>query len=285
MISHVAFGSQGPSSFEVRGKNGLIYHYGDTPTSSVWYKESQHIKRAWLVNRIEDRFGNYIDIDYEQNYDSGRCDVPPVDGVAGACAPFPKDNVIETFPMAISYGGNVNGQEPDRWISFSYSDSREDPQYGYSEGSSFAKSRLLERIETFVRGNLVRSYQLSYEHGLVNRSRISTLTLCAQPEQGGALACLPETKITYRDTSAHIWSTADNAQEQFVSPDVKTDASTIRLETIEGEAIKPGDFNGDGLQDTVRVVKVNETTVALPHQFAQRTSPAPAQFQRSRSRC
>ena len=52
-----------PGWFEVHGKNGLIYQYGNT-SDSVLLATGTTTGIQWAVNRISDRFGNHIDFVY-----------------------------------------------------------------------------------------------------------------------------------------------------------------------------------------------------------------------------
>lgn len=54
----------GPESFVVKDKAGLIREYGATADSQIQITGTSVIKR-WAVNKISDRFGNYIEFKYE----------------------------------------------------------------------------------------------------------------------------------------------------------------------------------------------------------------------------
>src|SRR5207253_10992074 len=64
VISHLTAGT-GPAWFEVYGKNGLIYQYGNTIDSAlIATGTSPGIVITWALNTITDRFGNHVDFAY-----------------------------------------------------------------------------------------------------------------------------------------------------------------------------------------------------------------------------
>jgi len=56
----------GPASFTVTTKNGLIYEYGTYPTTSHSQVILGGTVMTWALSRIRDRTGNYINFDYTQ---------------------------------------------------------------------------------------------------------------------------------------------------------------------------------------------------------------------------
>jgi hypothetical protein len=61
IVSH-GMNPHGPDWFEVRRSDGLIYTYGKSADASV-YSDTDN-KREWALERVEDRVGNYMTIQY-----------------------------------------------------------------------------------------------------------------------------------------------------------------------------------------------------------------------------
>ena len=104
---------------------------------------------AWHLDRIEDRFGNYVDIDYDRSVDPG---------VGGA---------IEVVPLEIRWTGFLPSRRyppwinhapaaPSRRIRFVYQPSpKNDVRTGYRAGIAIKKSRLLSKIQILAQDGLV----------------------------------------------------------------------------------------------------------------------------------
>lgn len=60
-----------PVTFEVYTKNGQIIQYGFTEDSKIELNNSPTKIRAWLINKINDRFGNCIDYEYFEDNENG----------------------------------------------------------------------------------------------------------------------------------------------------------------------------------------------------------------------
>lgn len=63
IIAHDYEMFEDPSWFEVYGKNGLIYEYGNSISSKVYAPGKDDIL-TWHVNKIKDRNGNSIEFEY-----------------------------------------------------------------------------------------------------------------------------------------------------------------------------------------------------------------------------
>lgn len=123
----------GPVWFQAETKSGLIYEYGNSPTS--YYKIGNRPQMlGWYVSKISDRFDNHIDYEYM------------------------KDN-NNIFLSNIIYGPNK--------IVFSYK-LRNDIKISYLNGETIANKLILDKIEVYFYSNnnynLIRTYQLDYIH-------------------------------------------------------------------------------------------------------------------------
>ena len=174
---------EGPSSFKVESKDGLIYEYGYTNDSRI---ESIALgktdtARLWALNKIRDRSGNEIEIFYQE------------DG-----APY------GTYrPVTIEYRSNPSalGAIPYR-ISLTY-----ETQPALDIDTSYATDGLVEDIKRLKKieiGHLsgltyatTRSYEISYESNLsvADRSRISSIKECGTSTSD----CLRPISFTYQN--------------------------------------------------------------------------------------
>ena len=113
---------------------------GIQPENPALQRDPTRAKVAWALNRIEDRNGNAIDIEYE------RIETPT--------------NMwsVELRPKAITYG-------PDRKVEFALR-SRPDPIDGFRPSSrGGVHTRLSQRLKTIKMSagqQLLREYRLAY---------------------------------------------------------------------------------------------------------------------------
>lgn len=226
----------GPCYFQVLSKDGSISEYGRTADSRLEPDaKTNGVVREWLVNKVTDRNGNYVQLEYEED---------------------PQHQWY--YPKAIYYTGNAKvGLAPQRAILFEY-EKREDTIIHYVGGSKIMNPWRLTRISTYVDldgdaqqvidpKNLVKQYQLSYSYS--NTTALSLLTSIAECD--AYENCLPATKISYGrdqqyDGTFQI-ATPGNAQTNDPYQDY--------LRFDPGALIIPGDFNGDGKMDFLRQTK------------------------------
>ncbi len=84
----------GPSSFEVRAKDGRVFSYGADEPSSV-FVNSKGLKRIWAVNRVVDRGGNLMTIAYQS---LGNREI------LGPRLPIETNEIV---PSGVFYGGTL----------------------------------------------------------------------------------------------------------------------------------------------------------------------------------
>ncbi|MDR2009873.1 MAG: FG-GAP-like repeat-containing protein [Bacteroidales bacterium] len=122
--------------FKVYSKNGYISHYGNNNNSRYKITSGNNSKTLnWLINKIEDRNGNYINYEY---YEIGG----------------------ERQIKKISYTGTTNFG-PYNSIEFFYSE-RDDVSTAYVSGTEIKQSVLLNRIDIKHNGFLVKKYVFKY---------------------------------------------------------------------------------------------------------------------------
>lgn len=205
----------GPASFTVTSKNGLVYEYGFTTDSRV-FAGSTGTVRTWALSRIRDRAaggnGNSIGLSYFN------------DAQAGAYG-------NGSFRIAsISYPTTATGMGPFYQVSFGYSARPvADVPSGYLAGNAVREPNRLDsiRIQSIGVSEPIKTYSLGYGSApTTGRLRLTSVQEC------GPSSCLRPTTIGYQD-GASGWQ---SALESGVS------ASALQSPV-------PMELNGDGLTD------------------------------------
>ena len=165
-VTAVGAAGTGPASFRVERRDGLIYEYGTTVDSRVESAGSA-TPRAWALNRIRDRNGNYADFVYAE------------DTITGSHR-----------PLRVDYTGNTQtGAAPYYSVRFVYeARPAADSPSGYAAGGLVSESTRLDRIDVVhsATGTSVRSYDFTFgTPGTTGRSRLASLQECVP---GGCLA-------------------------------------------------------------------------------------------------
>lgn len=171
-ITALGVAGNGPASFSVYGRDGLIYEYGNTPTSSI-QSVGQATARAWALNRISDRQGNFIDFVWAEDtvYGGFRLEEVQYTGSAAISAPYKVDFVYST---------------------------RSDIDIEFIAGSQVQELNRLSRIDVTYVGSLIHRYNLSYDVSATSgRDRLIGAQECA----GSTPDCLPASVIAYKEGS------------------------------------------------------------------------------------
>ncbi|MDL2262234.1 FG-GAP-like repeat-containing protein [Bacteroidales bacterium OttesenSCG-928-I21] len=123
--------------FLVYSKDGYISHYGSTNGSKMKIVSGNNSKTYnWLIDKIEDRLGNYINYEY---YEHGG----------------------ERHIKKISYTG-TSDFGPYNTIEFFYSE-RDDNIFGYISGTEVKQTLLLNRIDVKHNGGMAKKYVFKYK--------------------------------------------------------------------------------------------------------------------------
>jgi hypothetical protein len=170
----------GPASFTVTTKNGLIYDYGLTADAQILAGSSGTI-RTWVLSRIRDRVGNQINLTYTNDSTNGTYRIKEID-----------------------YPTTSTGQGPFYQVLFTYVPRpTNDVVSGFTAG--FAVQEVNELTTITIQdygGSVIKTYNLSYGQGAAtNRLRLSAVQECSP------LNCLPATTISYQDGEAG-WATS-----------------------------------------------------------------------------
>ncbi|MEM9383896.1 MAG: FG-GAP-like repeat-containing protein [Pseudomonadota bacterium] len=178
--------ANGPAYFKVEDKAGLIYYYGsDGAGGDEGYINAgtSALAMTYAVARIEDRFGNFIKVDYTEN-----------------------NTIGEYYPTVISYGGQGTGSSDQivAEVRFNYGD-RSDDASGYLAGYKISTT---QRLESIVTGSTaspggtmepVREYLLAYSHNAV--SGISELRTVQECSKTVANFCKPPTRFRWEENA------------------------------------------------------------------------------------
>lgn len=163
-------------SFIVHKRNGTIHTYGGAPGGMIRNRRvevdpsdgalspsTEDYTYAWLLTRIEDRHGNYLEVEYER-------DTHP-------------DYSVEVRPREIRYTGHASVGPPSRGVRFNYGPRSTNAGELVQWISRFGlrTSRRVESIDILGPGtpSQLRQYQLAYEvsawsHG----ERLRSVTEC-----------------------------------------------------------------------------------------------------------
>lgn len=216
-VTAVGSAGNGPASFVVEAKDGLIYEYGNTADSRIESLAGSTTAHTWAVNKVTDRHGNYQTFTYQE------------DGAPNG----------SFRPTTITYTANASAGLSAAYRVNLYWEARPaaDQSVGYLAGGIIRETQRLDRIETQYNDpsaggwRLVRRYQFSYNaSGISGRSRLAAIQECDRNAN-----CLAPTTIGWQE-GVFGWSSTT-----IGSPGVSATASSGM----------PVDLNGDGRTDFV----------------------------------
>ena len=205
----------GPASFTVTTKNGLVYEYGTTVDSQI-YAGARTSIRTWALARVRDRAqvsdGNSISIYYYNDAQSG----------AYTNGSWRVKSI--TYPKA------ATGQGPFYSVDFVYAARpANDMLMAYESGDVIRESNLLSSITVrdYAGGATIKSYSMSYGQG-ASSSRL----LLQSVQECSSSSCLEPTTIAYQ-AGGKGWSPVTSSPFSASSK-----ARTFAI-----------DMNGDGRDD------------------------------------
>jgi RHS repeat-associated protein len=263
----------GPARFELRTKSGQILHFAfRTWVLSNGYGQPggrYNTLKAWPLDRVEDRAGNYMEIDYcgkqgtlkQSNgtpagfvplWLSDYCGIntpnaPLASGISTgpAVGAYPG---TEFFPVQIRYG-NKNGNSVGR-VDMSYSprDATGDDQYTtYDSGAGQSLlTKQLDKISTYslVQGTWtgVKQYKLGYQISPASkRLELASLVECGDSDFSACLTAPPGGQPT---GTRFTWTSP---------PSIGFGQATASGMAIEVDPERIADLDGDGRSDIIRL--------------------------------
>ena len=192
ITSHGAASGGGPSYFTVQTKSGQILEFGNTTNSANSFVQAvgdanvpSGVARAWMVDQVSDRLGNYYTVTYSAETSSG-----------------------ETHPLEIDYTANKssgNTLSAYNSVKFVYNGSSQTRSYSilsHTSGAILTTSALLTNVRSYAGANLVHDYQLTYQTGSTERPQLISIAHC----DDGTLGCLPSTSFSWPNTPAPLSS-------------------------------------------------------------------------------
>lgn len=197
--------------FVVFSKDGLIYEYGGTADSHIT-DENNTGTLVWLLSKVRDRFGNYMQYTYADNSTLG-----------------------DIYISSIEYTGNsIMGTTPINRIDFSYS-LRSEMVVSHSYGTPIAQKALLTGIKVSTGNITVKEYKFNYSYD----NLYSQLTEIEEYGQNGSK--YNSTIISWNDENTRNSTAIINPY--YISAGANFDFSK--------RALFYADFNGDGKCDVM----------------------------------
>lgn len=215
IISYSRTGYFSAGYFKVWAPNGTIKEYGNSSDSKV-LGNGLNEAATWALNRVEDRYSNYMTLTYEQPASSGNY-----------------------RPSRIDYTGNSNDSaSPTNSVQFVYSENRSDPETHYLGGVSSSMNWLMSRIEVYSSSTKLREYKFSYSNldQAPHTSTLDSVELCS------GSTCMIPTDIN--------WSSEDHGHHA-ISTWFTANSGGITSWATDGQREDYIDVNGDGLPDRI----------------------------------
>jgi len=236
VVANGAAGKSGPAWFKIWTKSGEIMEYGNTADSQITGNGS-FTPLIWAINKITDRYGNYIQFTYSQ----------------------PNNGVMEFYPSTISYTGNATlTQAPNQQVVFSY-ETRSDPISAYGPaGITTHTGQILSSVQVLAGTNnaagatLVRTYTLTYAPSSVSsRSLLQSIQECS-PTNTTLLKNAGTAAKTCRPALTFDWP-QNVSGDNLLAPYPLFSGGSVGGWSLARVADYVADVNGDGLSDLVRL--------------------------------
>jgi hypothetical protein len=226
----------GPHYFNVEMKDGRIMRFGcpaggDQACQSAVVRARNGVRRSWMLQQVRDRQGNYMTYEYMQEANGA--------GEAAGWSPEDKETV-EVLPWSIKYTGHTpTATDPAAEVNFIY-ELRDNERHGFYSGIRTGMLHYLERIETSIDGNLVKTYDLAYEQSASQRLRLVSV------QESDALGVSkPPTKFEWETDGIGFEAEVDTGLLVPLNEEATFGAwRTPHIPVM-------GDVNGDGFTDMV----------------------------------
>ncbi len=166
------------SAFTVRTKDGNTAQYG--VGNSAIKAQGKTTVRTWALNKVSDRLGNTLTIDYDEDNANG-----------------------DYRPSRIDYAGNA--------LVFEYAD-RTDIVPRYLAGSVLKTMKRLSKVSASAGATLAKEYRLQYaaQASALEPSHLSTLTEC-----DGTGQCLPAHSVGWGASGTNSFAAPANKLSAF----------------------------------------------------------------------
>lgn len=217
-----------PLAWVVRDKAGLIHYYGYTTDSRI-QPQGRTQASIWAINKIQDRYGNFIEFTYTEN-----------------------SSESNFAPSEIRWGSEAAGRNVVGRARFEYVTNRSDVTHGYFAGGVVRNDKRLQRVDVFSRPSatsvasdatvLVSSYYLRYVQSPTSAlSHLTEVVLC-DGAYGASKRCVGSTKFDWQYGTAGFGAGTDTGMDVtqwYVRPlntnsDGRTDFLTSNWQYIPG---------------------------------------------------
>ena len=244
IVSYTAYGFNGPASFKVWTADGLLMEYGCANNAKVIHDNGTGLKTVviWLLNRVEDRNGNYMVYNYI------------IDDVGHN---YRLDNIQYCANTHVSDIGLLD-RGTKYGIDFYYH-RRFDVEIGFIQDYVLYQPWLLDSISVYHWSQPLYSYEFDYsaDCGQANTNskffynRLEHVSF--RDTDGNAFYSTNITYgqiplVNYQNTPAQ----GDGSFEDYCTR-IHLDGSANGVSIIGNQLKFPGDFNGDGLDDFIAV--------------------------------
>lgn len=207
--------------FEVKTNTGMTYQYGNSANSKLSYRNKNGHARiaSWYINRVEDKYTNYITYDYAS---SG----------------------MNIRPVTISYGNNcIKSRGINNKISFTYSSLGKNSRPFAIEDQRGITDVCLSSITTSCNDSVYRQYSFTYD-GEHDNSEGKLTRLVTIDERNGKGDRLPPIRFTWAPLPSYYARAS------------QLDVPTKNNNTLKNEITKQflaADMTGDGISDIIRI--------------------------------
>ncbi len=235
----VGFENGDADYWQVFDKNGTVYTFGKDPGHrysriDALPGSTSHATYAWLLESIEDAFGNRIEYTY--------------------LAPRPGEGAPRGLPARVEYGGRKNKAHPFAvefvWDELTYPAR---PRSSYkARFAQYSGDLYLSAVRTYIDSGaeLVREYLLDYEQEVATSGGFTLVGVSLRAyASGGSFVDVPPTVFKYAPAIQTGWPTGPAAERvqyavEFDGPgEIHDHGDTLGFDTF--------DINGDGLPDYV----------------------------------
>ena len=221
IVAYTESGIRGAAKFKVWTADGLIMEYGFSDNARMIRTcpddSSQKEVGAWLLNRVEDRNGNFMVYQYD---------------VRG-----------EQYSLTkVYYSGNTNAKTDERGlacysVNFIYQD-RIDSDITFIGNHALKQNKLLKSIEVRWWDELMSQYDFGYHQINANHGYFFHRLKDVTYSSGG---------VAYNPTTI-AWRSNDYGQT------LSLPMADVENDILECDK-HPGDFNGDGMGDFIAIRK------------------------------
>ncbi|MBR6878309.1 MAG: VCBS repeat-containing protein [Bacteroidales bacterium] len=220
VVSYTCDTTNGPAKFKVWTANGLVLEYGGTSESRIGLHQRNDVC-LWLLNRVEDRNGNYMTYHYNRGG-----------------ASYQMTRIKYTYNDAVR-------TDPPYEVSFLYDD-RDDKEQAFVGNNSLKQNKLLKEINVkYDNDSVLWHYYFNYDSSTGLGTKDAYHRLTSIRFKCGNQSYNPTT-ITWNqsldDTNTATLKVDGNIFHYDYSTHDYLDLGDIKF---------TGDFNGDGYTDLI----------------------------------